>query len=138
MYSTLADLLVGLHFLYVAYVVVGLLLVWIGLACGWSWIRNPWFRWTHLVAIVIVALEAAFAIECPLTRWEYELRQAAGQPASEASFMGRLFHNLLFYEDVPSWVFPTLHIGFGVLVLLTFVFAPPRSSTGKASGTRKN
>lgn len=125
-YSALADLLVAIHATYVSFVVVGLLLIWIGLAFGWQWIRNPWFRVTHLVAILIVALEAIFGIECPLTGWERQLREAAGQPVSEASFIGRVFHNLLFYEDVPAWVFTALHIGFGVIVLVTYLLAPPR------------
>jgi lysylphosphatidylglycerol synthetase-like protein (DUF2156 family) len=127
-HAALADSLVAAHAAYVAYVVVGLLLIWIGLARGWRWIRNAWFRLTHLAAIGIVALEAMFGIECPLTSWERQLREAAGQPVSDATFIGRLFHNLLFYEDVPPWVFTILHIGCALLVIATFVLAPPRWS----------
>jgi hypothetical protein len=124
-YRILADLIVAIHVGYVGFVVVGQLLIWAGLACGWRWVRNPWFRWTHLVMIVVVALEAAFRIVCPLTTWENQLRRAAGQPVSEASFLGQLLHYLLFPE-LPLWIFPYLHIGFAVLVLGTFVLAPPR------------
>jgi hypothetical protein len=58
--------------------------------------------------------------------WERQLREAAGQPVSDATFIGRLFHNLLFYENVPAWVFTVLHIGCALLVIATFVLAPPR------------
>jgi hypothetical protein len=129
-YATLADVLVAVHAVYVAFVVFGLLLIWLGLACGWRWTRNPWFRITHLIAIGIVAVEAIFGVECPVTVWERQLREAAGQPVSEASFVGRLFNSLLFYEGVPGWVFEVLHIAFGVLVLATFVLAPPRFRSG--------
>jgi hypothetical protein len=125
-YATIADFLVVIHTAYVAFVVFGLVLIWIGLACGWQWTRNPWFRIAHLIAIGIVAVEAIFGVECPVTVWERELREAAGQTPSEMSFVGRLLDSLLFYENVPDWLFPTLHIGFGVLVLATFVLAPPR------------
>jgi hypothetical protein len=129
-HATLADLLVAVHAAYVAFVVIGLLIIWVGWALSWRWIRNPWFRILHLIAIGIVAIEAIFGIECPVTVWERQLREAAGQPVSDASFIGRLFHNLLFYEDVPGWVFTVLHIGFAVLVLATFILAPPRLRSG--------
>jgi hypothetical protein len=122
----LADFLVILHTAYVAFVVFGLLLIWIGIARGWKWIRNPWFRIAHLIAIGIVGIEAVFDIECPVTVWERNLREAAGQTPSEMSFVGRLLDGLLFYENVPGWVFNGLHISFAVLVIATFVFAPPR------------
>lgn len=129
-YAALANLLVAVHAAYVAFVVFGLLAIWLGWALGWRWIRNAWFRITHLIAIGIVAVEAIFGVECPVTVWERQLREAAGQPVSDASFIGRLSHDLLFYENVPAWVFPVLHIGCGVLVLATFVLAPPRFRTG--------
>jgi hypothetical protein len=135
--GTLADLLVALHAAYVAFVVIGLLVIWIGWARGWQWVRNPWFRVIHLIAIVIVGVEAIFEIECPITVWERQLREAAGQPVSDATFIGRLFHNLLFYENVPSWVFTVLHIGCALLVIATFVLAPPRSRPTLGHGQRK-
>jgi hypothetical protein len=121
----LADLLVAVHVGYVAYVVVGQLLIWLGLARGWAWVRNPWFRWTHLLAIAVVATEAVFGWDCPLTVWEEQLRAAAGQPVSGESFVGRLLRGLIFLR-LPSWAFTALHVGFAVLVLGTFVLAPPR------------
>jgi hypothetical protein len=122
----IADLLVIVHTAYVAFVVFGLVVIWIGLARGWGWIRNPWFRILHLIAIGIVGIEAVFDVECPVTVWERDLREAAGQTPSEMSFVGRMLDGLLFYENVPGWVFNVLHISFAVLVLLTFVLAPPR------------
>src|SRR5262245_36576837 len=95
-YSLLADLLVAIHVGYVCYVVVGQLLIWLGLARRWGWVRNPWFRWTHLLAIVVVSLEAVMNWPCPLTVWEGQLRGAAGQEVSDQSFLGRLLHHLIF------------------------------------------
>jgi len=124
-YGYLADLVVAFHLGYVSYVVVGQLIIWIGLIFRWSWIRNPWFRWTHLLAILAVALEAVCSITCPLTSWEFELRRMAGQEVEESTFIGQLFHNILFW-DLPPWAFTAMYIGFAALVLGTFVFAPPR------------
>ncbi|HEV2948290.1 MAG TPA: DUF2784 domain-containing protein [Gemmataceae bacterium] len=124
-YGYLADLVVAFHLGYVSYVLVGQLIIWIGLIFRWSWIRNPWFRWTHLLAILVVALEAVCNITCPLTSWEFELRRMAGQEVEESTFVGKLFHNILFW-DLPPWAFTTMYIGFAALVLGTFVLAPPR------------
>jgi hypothetical protein len=124
-YGLLADGVVALHVAYVSYVVFGQLLIWLGLVLRWQWIRNPWFRWTHLVMMLIVGAEAALRIECPLTRWERSLRELAGQPTSGESFVGHLLHNLIFVSW-PEWVINCLHIAFALVVLGTFVLAPPR------------
>ena len=91
----------------------------------WRWVRNPWFRWTHLIMIVIVGVEAVLNIECPLTNWESRFRELAGQTASSESFVGRLLHNLIFVSW-PPWVIESLHVIFALVVLATFVLAPPR------------
>jgi len=62
-----ADAVLLLHVFIVAFIVVGLLFVFIGKVRLWSWIRNPWFRITHLVAIAVVIVQSWFGVLCPLT-----------------------------------------------------------------------
>jgi hypothetical protein len=124
-YGILADILVAVHVAFMVYVVLGQLVILAGVVARWSWVRNIWFRCSHLLAIFIVAFETVMNMPCPLTVWEHDLRMAAGQPVSEATFIGRLMHNLLFY-DLPTWVFTTAYLTFFGLVVLTFVLAPPR------------
>lgn len=126
-YSLIANAIVALHVAYVSYVVLGQMLIWLGLAFRWLWVRNPWFRWTHLLMIVIVGAEAMLDIECPLTRWERHFRELAGQEVSGTSFVGRLLHNLIFVDWSP-WVINGLHVSFALVVLATFLLAPPRQS----------
>jgi hypothetical protein len=123
--AALADLIALVHLLLVVFVVAGFVLVLVGAARGWAWVRNPWFRAIHLGITVVVALEAAFGCTCPLTTWERELRRDAGQTVEDISFVGQLARRVLFL-DLPEWVFPILHVGFGLLVIAGFVFAPPR------------
>lgn len=132
-YGFLADAIVAIHVVYMAFVVFGQLAIMAGAVLKWEWIRNPWFRITHLVAIVIVALEALLGIACPLTTWEYDLRMAAGQPVSGESFVGRLLHNVLFYH-LPPWIFTTCYVSFALLVLVTLWWAPPRPRRLRLSG----
>jgi hypothetical protein len=104
--------------------VAGQLLIWLGWPLGWGFVRNRWFRSLHMLAIAIVVFEALFNIDCPLTVWEYQLRVAAGQDVSGATFMGRLLHRLLFY-DAPAYVFMIGYCIAGALILATFVLFPP-------------
>jgi len=125
MYGILADLMVAIHVGYVSYVVLGQLLIWLGWAAGWQWVRNFWFRATHLLAIGIVAFEEVMGIRCPLTVWEEHFRELAGQPTTGETFLGRLLHSLLFYDFQP-WVFTTIYMSTLAVVLVTLIFCPPR------------
>ena len=126
-YGYLADLVVGIHVMYVGYVLVGQLAIIVAAPFRWEWARNPWFRFSHLLAIGIVAYEALNDIRCPITIWEEKLRLLAGQDiAAGQSFMGRLFHDLLFYPNLPEIFFNTLHVAMFVLVVQGLVMFPPR------------
>ena len=113
------------HFLIVAFIVGGLLLVWLGAALGWGWIRNRWFRYAHLGAIAFVAAEALLGIACPLTVWEDMLR---GGVRAE-SFVGRWVRGLLYY-DAPEWVFMAAYLAWTAATLATLRLVPPRRRAG--------
>jgi chromate transport protein ChrA len=124
-YGYLADLIVGFHAAYVAFVVLGLLAILLGAVLRWRWVGNAWFRVIHLLMIAVVALEAVMGWQCPLTSWERDLRVLADQPASEGTFVGRLLDYVIFYH-APPWAWTLLYVGFALLVLSTFYFAPVR------------
>jgi len=125
-YSLLADLIVIFHFLYVVFAVGGQTTILLGWIFRWQFIRQPTFRILHLIAIGFVALEAAIGMVCPLTEWEYNFRFLAGQSVDrDLSFIARLIRMIIFY-DFPPWIFTFMHISFGILVILTFIFIPPK------------
>jgi hypothetical protein len=124
-YVIVADIIVAIHVAFVAYVVLGQVLIVAGIVARWGWVRNIWFRCSHLLAILIVAVETLVSVDCPLTVREDSLRKAAGMPVNDATFIGRLMHNILFY-DLPTWVFSMSYLTFFAIVVATFVFAPPR------------
>ena len=74
LYTILADCIIAIHLGYVGFVVVAQLLILIGIALRWQWVRNLRFRVTHLVMVEVVALEGLFGILCPLTTVEDHLR----------------------------------------------------------------
>jgi len=117
----LADALLAAHFLIAAFIVAGLILVWLGAALGWQWTRNPWFRYLHLGAIAFVAAEAVAGIACPLTVWEDMLRGGV----RPESFVGRWVQRLLYYQ-APEWVFTAAYVLWTAATLLTLWLVPPR------------
>jgi len=126
-YRLAADLVVVCHMAYVLIVVLGLPAIWWGIARKHEWVRNILLRGGHLARIVIVVGEAWVGITCPLTIWEQQLREAAGQQAYRGAFLANLVHDLLFYDAEP-WVFAVAYTVFGLLVVGSFVLAPPRWS----------
>jgi hypothetical protein len=149
-YSFLADALVVVHGAFCAFVLFGqvfIVLVWISRLCQaaastdeepgyrlpifgrisrWGWVRNPWFRTIHLVCILVVAYEASIQFTCPLTTWENDLRELAGEPVRGTSFVGRLLNEILFSDSYDGEIIHKIHMAFGGFVLFTFLFFPPR------------
>jgi hypothetical protein len=121
----IADLIVVLHAAFVGFVVLGLVVVLLGIAFRWGWVRNPWFRSLHLAAIGFVVLEALVGMTCPLTDWEKQLRKQAGQASYTGDFLGYWAHRLIFFHAEP-WVFTVGYVTFGLAVLAAFLMAPPR------------
>ena len=119
----LADLVLISHFLFVAFVVGGLALIWLGAAAGWRWVRNFAFRLAHLAAIVFVVAEALLGMVCPLTEWEDAFRGER----NEASFIARWLHRVLFYS-FPDWMFTTAYVLFALAVAATWWWVRPRRS----------
>ena len=117
----LADALLVLHFAIAAFIAGGLILVWIGAPLGWGWVRNPWFRYLHLAAILFVAGEGLIGMACPLTVWE-DLLRGGVRPES---FIGRWVRRLLFYE-APEWIFTAAYAAWAAASMLTLVLVPPR------------
>ena len=134
LYQLLADLIVAIHIAYVVYVVGGLVAILIGAWRRRKWIRNPWFRITHLLAILIVVMEIFLKLNCPLTTWENQARAAAQQPVDGSAFMDRLLTFILI-GSAPRWVINGAYFLFAIAIVATFFWAPPRwKRAGKELG----
>lgn len=124
-YGIFADLVALLHIAYAGAIVVGLLLILIGYFREWAWVRNRWFRATHLIMIAIVVYEAWTGIKCPLTVWERNLRTLAKQPFDGDGFLAKTIHQLLFF-DAPWWVFTAAYTLCGLMIFASLLLVPPR------------
>jgi polyferredoxin len=129
----LADLVLLVHAAYIAFVVGGFVAIVVGIIRKWAWIRNPWFRWLQLAAMGVVVIEAWCGAVCPLTVWEDALRgTASGAPIG---FVVRGLQRVLFFE-APAWVFIAAYTVFALLVVGTWIIAPPRRRARRADGRR--
>ena len=125
LYSLAADAILIAHVLFALFVVVSLILIYVGKFAAWQWVRNPWFRMTHQLGVGIVVIQSWLGIICPLTIWEMNLRSKAGETIYNGSFITHWLNQLLFFQ-APAWVFVICYTAFGSLVLLSWIWVRPR------------
>jgi hypothetical protein len=138
-YARSADLLLVVHFVFVTFVLAGFMVIWLGHWLKWLWVQNFYFRLAHLLAMGFVLLETVAGIICPLTIWENQLRDLAGQQARYSeTFIQHWLHRVMFYE-LNEDVFKTAYALFFLLVVITFWKVPPRRrlQDGRGFGARK-
>jgi hypothetical protein len=126
MYRILADIILVIHTAFVAFVVLGFILIIAGMFRRWAWIENFWFRLGHIGAIGTVAALAWGGKICPLTLWESRSREAAGGAAYYGTFVQYWLQKLIFY-DFPPRVFTLAYTAFAALVLIAWLAKPPKS-----------
>lgn len=126
LYSVLADLVLIVHAAFVLFVVLGLLLIWLGGWRKWGFVRNVWLRAIHLGAMGVVAAESLVGFVCPLTTWENQLRVlAGGGERYEGSFVQHWLHQVIFHE-FSGGAFTLAYVLFLLLVALSFWWVPVR------------
>ena len=124
-YQLFADWVLSLHVAIVAFIVVGLVLVIVGNLRAWRWVNALWFRLVHLAAIAAVVAEAWLGVVCPLTSLEMWLRAKARAATYTGSFIEHWLQRILYYE-ASAWVFTLVYSLFGLVVIATWWYFPPR------------
>jgi hypothetical protein len=111
LYSFLADAVVGLHFLFVLYVILGGLLA----------LRWPRLAYLHLPAAVWGAAIEFGGWICPLTPLEQSLRRQAGGSAYSGGFIEHYILPVLYPSALTRDI--QLILGFLVVALNLAVYA---------------
>ena len=124
-YQLLADMVLSLHLAIVSFVVGGLVLIIVGNLRTWTWVNAVWFRLAHLAAIAVVVAQAWLGVVCPLTSLEMWLRAKARATTYDGSFIEHWLQRVLYYE-APAWVFTLGYSLFGLVVVATWWYFPPR------------
>ena len=125
LYVLAADAILLVHFVFVTFVIFGLIFILLGKMRAWSWVRNPWFRYAHIAGIGVVVLQSWLGAICPLTTWEMALRERAGDAVYSGAFIGHWLESILYYR-APEWVFVAAYTVFGMLVAASWYWVRPR------------
>ncbi len=120
--TLLADIVLAFHFALALFLVFGMTLIPLGFLYSWQWTRNRRFRQVHAGLMIFIAIEAIFAITCPLTLIEAQLRQTS---APESFWAYQL--NQLLYWDLPPSFFLMLYLACSLWVIYLWKKVPPKS-----------
>lgn len=104
LYRTLADAVLIVHLVFVAFVVLGGVLV----------LKWPWMMSVHLPAAVWGAMVECAGWQCPLTPLENWLREQAGQRGGEGDFVLRYLAPIVYPADLTR----DLQMALGAIVLI--------------------
>ena len=116
----MAAAILALHLAVIAFNIVGLIVIPLGAALRWRWVRVRWWRALHLASWAIVAIQAATGRACILTVWEDRLTGAEGQPPLIQRWV-----DAVVYWPLPLWVFSAIYLAlFGAVILLWWKVPP--------------
>lgn len=104
MYRALADATMLVHFAFIAFVVLGGLLV-----LRWSWVK-----WVHLPAAAWGVLIELQGWICPLTPLENHFRRLGGESGYAGGFIERYLEPVIY----PPGLSPPTQLGLAAFVLL--------------------
>lgn len=121
--NSLAEAVLGVHLLVIAFNVGGLIAIPLGAWRGWRWVRGFWWRTAHLASLAVVAGQALAGRACFLTLWQFELEPGhrAAQP-----LIAHWIDKVLFWP-LPLWFFAALYTLVWLYVLGLWWWVRPRS-----------
>lgn len=124
-YQYLADTILFIHFSFIAFVIVALILTVVGGYLKWPWIRNWWFRLVHLASVSFVVVQSWLGLICPLTTLEMWLREKTNGEQYVGSFIEYWLQRIVYYH-APDWVFTMTYTLFGLFVIVSWLLFPPK------------
>lgn len=120
-----AQAIFWVHIGIITFNVFGLIVIPLGVWLGWAFVRVLWWRLLHLVALLIVALQAVLGRACFLTIWESDLAVRAGETSSNLPLIQGWITRLVFWP-LPIWAFAVFYVAIALYVIALWVIVPPR------------
>jgi hypothetical protein len=121
MNAALGQLVLAVHLAVIAFNVAGLVLVPLGAALGWGFVRWRWLRALHLASLAAVALQAVLGRACFLTDWQDALTGGGAHDPLIARVV-----NSVIYWPLPLWVFAAGYVVVFAYVVALWWLVPPR------------
>jgi hypothetical protein len=117
----LADGVLALHVGIILFNVFGLVVIPLGGWRGWRFVRVAWWRFLHLGALAVVAVQALAGRACILTLWQDAL---LGRGQSAPPLIMRWVDRIIFWP-LPLWFFAALYVLVWLYVLALLRWVPP-------------
>ncbi len=117
----LGQLVLATHLAVIAFNIAGLVVIPLGAALGWRWVRVMWWRVLHLASLAATALQALLGRACILTEWQDGL---TGGGAHDPLVMRWV--NSMIYWPLPMWVFTAAYVAVFAYVVALWWFVRPR------------
>jgi hypothetical protein len=130
-----ANLIAVVHIAFFLFIVGGMVAIVAALRRPVPWVRNPWFRIAHVVAIYIVLVEEATGLPCPLNVLQWGAREVATGTTEASAGVGGLLDYLL-YHTISPLALDVMYWSFGVLSLVMLWIVPPRFRRSEQSRQR--
>lgn len=106
-YAGLAEVTMGVHFLFLAYLSLGGFVAW----------RWRWTIWGHLGVAAWGLLSITVGMVCPLTVIEDWARHGAGEPALPGGFIDHYLTGVVY----PRAYVPVIQAGVAVLIAVSWL-----------------
>jgi hypothetical protein len=125
-YRLLADVLMALHFLWVLFVIAGVILILWGIFFKRRILDWFWFRTIHLLGIIYVGALSIQGMLCPLTIWEIQFRAKADPEGTYTGSFIIHYMQKLVYPALDPVILQMATISLGIFTILVYFFAPPQ------------
>lgn len=117
------QLVLAVHLLVIAFNVAGLVLVPLGAALEWRWVRIRWLRLLHLGSLAVVALQAILGRACFLTDWQDGLSAGGARDPLIMRWV-----NSVIYWPLPMWAFTAIYVAVFAYVVALWWWVRPQGS----------
>jgi hypothetical protein len=118
--AMLAEVILAIHLIVIAFNVLGLVIVPLGGLLGWRIVRVAWLRLLHLALLAIVVGQALAGRACILTIWQDDL---TGQGSSPPPMLMKFIDGLIYW-DLPLWVFTIIYAAAFLYVVALVALVP--------------
>lgn len=121
MSALLGQSVLAIHLAVIAFNIAGLIVIPLGAALGWRWVRVMWWRVLHLASLGATAAQAVLGRACFLTDWQDGL---TGGGARDPLVMRWV--NSVIYWPLPMWAFTVGYVAVFAYVVGLWWFVRPQ------------
>lgn len=130
LYGLLINMIIGIHFLCILFIVLGFILTMHALFFRKEFFDRWLFRSVHLLGIVYYALLSMFGQYCPLTLIEKWLRSSYDASSVYTGSFVVHYVRKLIYPRIDYSIIKVSSILIGLFIVVVFIARPPEKIKG--------